>query len=150
MGIKIRPLTTADVAAVLDIHGKSFEESWQEINSLIHLNSSVGWMAMHLDEPVGFILWQLVRGEADVLSFAVLPEHRKQGIGKLLYAASEKAFLSRSIIQLFLEVAQNNPVAIEFYERRGFVQTGIRKNYYFNNNQRVIHALTFSKTLKSE
>jgi ribosomal-protein-alanine N-acetyltransferase len=150
MDIKIRPLTTADVSAVLEIHGKSFEEPWQDIHALIHLHSSVGWMGTHLDEPVGFILWQLVRGEADVLSFAVLPEHRKQGIGRLLYVASEKAFLSQGIIQLFLEVAQNNPVAIEFYKARGFIQTGVRKNYYSHNNQRIVNALTFSKTLKLE
>jgi [ribosomal protein S18]-alanine N-acetyltransferase len=150
MDIKIRPLTTADVAAVLDIHGKSFEDPWQDIHSLIHLHSSVGWIGIHLDEPVGFILWQLVRGEADVLSFAVLPEHRKQGVGRLLYAASEKAFSSQGITQIFLEVAQNNPVAIEFYKARGFIQTGVRKNYYSHNNQRVVNALTFSKTLKLE
>ena len=150
MDIKIRPLTTADVTAVLDIHGKSFEEPWQDIHALIHLHSSVGWIGTNLGGPIGFILWQLVAGEADVLTFAVLPEHRKQGIGRLLYAASEREFLSQGITQLFLEVAQNNPGAIEFYKARGFIQTGIRKNYYSHNNQRVINALTFSKTLKLE
>lgn len=150
MDITIRPLSVADESAVLEIHGKSFQEVWQDINSLLHMHSTVGWIAMHMDEPVGFILWQLVKGEADVLSFAVLPEHRKQGIGRRLYEAAEQGLLRQGITQLFLEVAQNNEYAIAFYKHYGFVKTGIRKNYYSDNNQRVIHALTFSKVLKLE
>lgn len=150
MEVNIRALTTADAQAVLDIHGQSFAEAWQNIDSLLHLHSTVGWIAFDINVPIGFILWQLVKGEADVLSFAVLAAYRKQGVGQKLYSISEQTFLTQGIMQLHLEVAQTNKGAIQFYQKQGFVRTGMRKNYYSNNNQRVIHAFTFSKTLKLE
>lgn len=150
MQFTIRPLNISDGPAILRLHQRSFEEAWQNIDSLLHLHSTVGWMAVHMGEPIGFILWQLTKGEADVLSFTVLPEYRRQGIGRALYQASEKEFLSQGVIQLFLEVAQNNKAAITFYQHQGFLKTGVRKNYYRDNHLRTVDALTFCKTLKLE
>ena len=36
----------------------------------------------------------------------------------------------RGVTRLFLEVRAGNPGAIHLYKKSGFVQTGIRKNYY--------------------
>lgn len=54
--------------------------------------------------------------------FAVLPEHRGQGIGQKLLAAVEQKARGVGCCKVTLEVQENNTRARRIYERSGFVQ----------------------------
>lgn len=61
-------------------------------------------------------------GEKDyyVDSVAVLPERRRQGIGRRLIAAAQDNAVSRGLERLALDVVADNNDAIAFYNRLGF------------------------------
>jgi ribosomal-protein-alanine N-acetyltransferase len=85
------------------------------------------------DHPVAaFCAFWLVAEQAHINNLAVLPELRGRGLGTQLLAAitDEAAHLGATL--LTLEVRQSNVPARRLYERAGFYQDGLRKNYYTN------------------
>ncbi len=77
----------------------------------------------------GYICAYTVCRESDILTVAVLPAFRKMGIGRALVNALFDA-LSGESDALFLEVRESNAAARALYEGLGFMQVGMRKNYY--------------------
>jgi ribosomal-protein-alanine N-acetyltransferase len=79
---------------------------------------------------VGFALFRVVAGEAEILTLAVLPEARRGGIGTDLLAACEDGARGAGAARLFLEVADGNIAARALYDRAGYRECGRRKGYY--------------------
>jgi len=79
-----------------------------------------------------FCAFWLVAEQAHINNLAVLPELRGRGLGAELLAAitDEAAHLGATLLSL--EVRQSNVPARRLYERAGFYQDGLRKNYYTN------------------
>ena len=71
----------------------------------------------------------LVADEAEIITVAVSPAHRRQGIARALMehmlCLAEDARAS-----VYLEVRASNTPARELYRSLGFAETGMRKNYY--------------------
>ena len=85
------------------------------------------------DRPVaGFCAFWLVIDQAHINNLAVLPELRGQGLGTQLLEAVIAEAAHLGAILLTLEVRQSNEPARRLYERAGFFQDGVRKNYYSN------------------
>jgi len=76
-------------------------------------------------------LW-LVADQAHINNLAVLPELRGRGLGTQLLAAVTDEATHLGATLLTLEVRQSNIPARRLYERAGFYQDGVRKNYYTN------------------
>jgi ribosomal protein S18 acetylase RimI-like enzyme len=87
------------------------------------------FLAFQAEEPVGImgLIRQSglkMRHRADVIMVYVRSNLRGSGIaGDLMKVAVEEA-LSSGIRQLELHVSAENPAAIRFYERQGFVEIG--------------------------
>ena len=83
------------------------------------------------EHPVaGFCAFWLVADQAHINNLAVLPELRSCGLGTQLLEAviAEAAHLGAVVVTL--EVRESNTPALKLYQRAGFKQEGIRKNYY--------------------
>ena len=75
----------------------------------------------------GFLTACVVLDEAELTSIGVLSECRRRGAAALLM----ETFLRLAEgADVFLEVRQSNVPAIALYRKFGFVQTGIRRNFY--------------------
>jgi ribosomal protein S18 acetylase RimI-like enzyme len=74
--------------------------------------------------------------EAEIISIAVSPDYRRQGLAKNLF----QNFLSQKneIKRVFLEVSVQNQPAIHFYTFLGFKKIGERKNYYQNKKLNIL------------
>lgn len=125
----IRPMQTTDVQAVYAIERavqshpwtlKQFEDSITAYQStVIEANGRVA----------GFCILQPVLDEANLLLMAIDPSMQGQGLGfRLLEQSIEQ--LQNDPIQIFLEVRESNTPAIKLYEKAGFHQIDLRKNYY--------------------
>jgi ribosomal protein S18 acetylase RimI-like enzyme len=55
-------------------------------------------------------------------SVAVLPAHRKRGIGSALVAHAEKALIQRGCAKINLQVVAGNEEVVGFYEAIGYLQ----------------------------
>ena len=76
----------------------------------------------------------------------VSKNYRRKNIGSniLKFIESNKNLLN--ISKIILEVAENNTIAIKFYEKNNFVFFKFRHNYYSINNKKL-NAMCFSKEL---
>lgn len=83
-----------------------------------------------LTAPTGFILGRVVADEAEVLTLAVDPAARRQGIGRDLVGRFKAQASARGAVTAFLEVAADNRAAIALYHTAGFVESGRRRQYY--------------------
>ncbi|MDD9716984.1 ribosomal protein S18-alanine N-acetyltransferase [Dinoroseobacter sp. PD6] len=80
--------------------------------------------------PHGFALAQVAGPEAELLTLAVAPAARRQGIACALMARFHATARARGAQEAFLEVAADNTAARALYARLGYAQAGRRKGYY--------------------
>ncbi len=132
MSVKIRVAATADLPALASLHSVCFNDQWTA-SALGQLLASAGTYALVADDAGGvrgFIVVRVAADEAEILTFAVHPLWRRQGLGRdLVYAAARRATLSGGQT-LILEVAALNFAARQLYDRLGFRQAGLRRSYY--------------------
>ncbi|MBE9475674.1 MAG: GNAT family N-acetyltransferase [Proteobacteria bacterium] len=85
--------------------------------------------------------------EVELLTIAVDPDYRRQGLAHDLMRDFEQMAKENGARDAFLEVAENNIAAIGLYQRRGFTQTGLRKDYYASLKGPRISAIVMNKPL---
>lgn len=68
--------------------------------------------------------------EADILTVAVLPDYRRQGIAKEFMRQIEAYAIEREASAMMLEVELANEPAIKLYESFGFMKISVRMDYY--------------------
>ena len=84
-------------------------------------NTIVGYCGVFLPAP---------GVEADILTVAVLPEYRRQGIAKEFMRQIEQWSRQRGASAMMLEVEQSNESAIELYIGLGYMKISVRMDYY--------------------
>ncbi|KZY39689.1 ribosomal-protein-alanine acetyltransferase [Roseovarius sp. HI0049] len=77
-----------------------------------------------------FALGRAVADEAELLTIASDPAHRRQGLGRETLSAFEADAAARGAMRVFLEVSAGNTAAIALYRAAGYAETGRRKGYY--------------------
>lgn len=97
----------------------------------------------------GFVLGRAVAGEAELLTLAVDPDHRRAGLGRRLVQAFEAASLVKQAETAFLEVAADNLGAHALYIASGFTESGRRPRYYQSPEGTKIDAILMKKSLLS-
>ena len=68
--------------------------------------------------------------EADILTVAVLPAYRRQGIAKEFMRQIEAYAVERQASAMMLEVELSNESAITLYESLGYMKISVRMDYY--------------------
>jgi ribosomal-protein-alanine N-acetyltransferase len=144
----IRPLTPEDAARIAEIHKQSFPVSWPENEMLEHIQKDLCLgVYLHEGAPLeAFILVQTALDQADVLTIATHPDHRRKGHAKTLLNAAEMKLKDRNISSLYLDVSEKNEGALALYRHCGFQAVGRRPAYYRTAAGRVA-SITFSKML---
>lgn len=142
----IREATIADAPALAFLHGLAFERPWsvEAFEGLLGDGLVAGQIAGD-----GFILWRALAGEAEILTLAVAPAARRQGLARALLTGAVKAARAAGADAMFLEVAVSNAAAIGLYDRAGFERTGRRKGYYETAGERE-DALTMRLALTAD
>jgi len=141
----LKALDADDLAVAARIHAEAFDLPWsaQVLAELLTAEGGFGLMADHS----GFILCRALAGEAEILTLAVCPDQRRQGLGRDLVIAAMAHALDRSIEAFFLEVAVDNPGALGLYLSCGFSQVGRRKGYYRRADGQMIDAIVMRRDL---
>jgi ribosomal-protein-alanine N-acetyltransferase len=126
--LKIEHMTDDDLNEVVAIEKRSFVVPKNE--SIFRHDENKYLVAKNGGRIVGYIGLEKIEGETHIINMAVDPKHRRQGIGGQLI---EKVLNDRDIF--FLEVRASNDVAQKLYEKYGFKNVGVRKNYYSDNGE---------------
>ncbi len=95
----------------------------------------------------GFALGRSAAGEAELLTLAVAPHARRQGVALALMSRFEAQAAQRGADTAFLEVGADNRAAQALYERCGYAQAGLRPRYYLAAGGAAVDALILRKAL---
>ena len=128
-------MTADHVAAVAELEKICFgTEAWSEKSVASELANQLSlWLVVLEEDAVaGYVGSQTVMDETDMMNVAVHPDHRRKGIAEALVDALVEALKEKGSHCLTLEVRASNAPAIGLYEKLGFQQVGLRKNYYRN------------------
>ena len=123
------------VASVAVIEKECFGvDAWSErsVSSELTNPLSLWLVAVEDDRVAGYVGSQTVCNETDMMNVAVTADFRRRGIGEQLVLALVEQLKALDSHSLTLEVRASNAPAIGLYEKLGFQQTGLRKNYYRN------------------
>lgn len=132
--IEIIKMDETHVTPIAELEKLCFSDPWSENSIAAELNGRFSYWLVAMEEGVlvGYIGSQSVLGESDMMNVAVHPDHRRKGIAEALVNALSRDLKAQNNVCLTLEVRDSNAPAIALYEKLGFVQVGLRKNYYHN------------------
>jgi len=152
IAIRIEPGGMADLPDVMVAMGDAFDpeygEAWTEAQCAGILGMPGSWLLIARcgDDPAGFALLRTIADETELLLIAVRNRYRRQGIARALIDQAIAVSTEDGAETLHLEVRDGNP-AVELYRGVGFVQVGMRRDYYRGRSGKVFDALTFKKRL---
>ena len=132
--MRIVNMNESHVAQVAELEKICFSDPWSEKSVASELNNPLScWLVAEENGAVaGYVGSQTVMDESDMMNVAVHPDHRRKGIAELLVTELVDALKKRGSHCLTLEVRASNEPARALYEKQGFAQVGLRKNYYRN------------------
>lgn len=132
--MNIVPMNEHHVPQIALLEQECFADPWsqQSIASELHNPLSLWLVAQEGQTLLGYVGSQTCLDETDMMNIAVSPASRRQGIARALIEALVSALRQRGSKQLTLEVRASNGPARQLYESLGFLQVGLRKNYYRN------------------
>ncbi|MFR4352541.1 MAG: ribosomal protein S18-alanine N-acetyltransferase [Roseburia sp.] len=130
--IFVRAMREEDVGAVAELEGQIFSTPWSYKSFLdsIRLSNTIFLVAEEEGKILGYIGMYLACGEGEITNVAVDFDERCRGVGGCLLAEMKKEAERRLIGSIVLEVRVSNRSAIRLYERNGFVNQGVRKDFY--------------------
>ena len=104
--------------------------SLEALRSVMAVPGTGAWLVETGQGPAGFLIARLMGDEAEVLTFGVLPESRRRGLGRRLMGALLARARDSGAVRVWLEVAEDNPAALALYTGAGFAEVGRRRGYY--------------------
>ena len=131
---RIRLAERADVPALARIERRCFSDPWSErgIQESIQSETTVALLAENEEGQLGYVMARLSGEEGEILNLAVLPGHRRQGLGRRLLEQGLALLVGRGVREAYLEVRESNLAARDLYLGFGFRPVGMRPHYYRN------------------
>ena len=90
------------------------------------------------EDIAGYVGLWFQGNEAHITEIAVREKLRGNGIGELLLIGSVRVAMERGSTVLTLEARVSNFIAQRLYDKYGFQEVGIRKNYYSDNREDAV------------
>ena len=94
-----------------------------------------------------FVLGRVTADEAEILTLATDPGHRRMGLAHRALAAFTERAAEAGAARVFLEVAADNVAALALYEAAGFTEIGRRRGYYARPGGAAADALVLALDL---
>ena len=125
----IEPAAPTDAALLHGIAERCFSSPWSEVTfaSMLGECGCAFYIARSGGSAVGFCAVRAASDEGELLDIAVLPEHRRGGIGTALLGAGLAYLRDAGTERIFLEVRVSNSAAQSMYASCGFTACGVRK-----------------------
>jgi ribosomal protein S18 acetylase RimI-like enzyme len=146
----IRLATAADAPAIADMSRQYIESglgwSWTPARIAAAITDRETNVAL-IDQPDGVLAFGIMHyaeRTAHLALLAVDPAQRRRGIAARLVAWLEKSADTAGIERIRVEARSDNPAALAFYQKLGYVQIDRLARYY----RGVLDAVRLEKTLR--
>ena len=141
MKILIREMEEKDLDRIMEVEKSAFTTPWSRNAFLIEIknNQLAKYVIAEVDgRPVAYGGIWLILDEGHITNIAVDKDFRGLGIGKKILEALIDICMKDEILAMTLEVREDNEPAKMLYKKYGFIEYGIRPNYYVEDNQDAI------------
>ena len=129
--VQWRPMLPDDLPAIAALEARIHAAPWSEGNFRDALAAGYSMrVGVRGGRIVAYGVLMLGPGEAQLLNLSVVPEDRREGLGRELLAQFIDDAQRLSAEQFFLEVRAGNRPAIALYEAAGFTPVARRAGYY--------------------
>lgn len=135
--ITYRAATIVDVPVLVSLERSIFKDDPWSAGQFKEEIANIGQSRYYIvaeseGQIIGYagILFVSAGMEADILTLAVVPEHRRKGIGRAMLHDLMSWARSKGANSYMLEVRVKNDGALALYESEGFSKVGLRQNYY--------------------
>lgn len=137
---QICPFEAKYINEILVIDSLSFSMPWSKKSITEELNNKFAkYIVMKQNNKViGYAGAWIILDEAHITNIAIHPKYRGAGAGSFILESLIEICSKDDINTLTLEVRKSNTIAQNLYNKFGFKEEGIRKNYYANNNEDAI------------
>ena len=145
----VEPATLSDAARLAELHGASFHRGWGEgeFETMLRESNTLVHRLRLKRKTVGFAVSRIGADEAEILSIAIDPRYRGQGLSRNLLLTHLGHLAGRGVRTIFLEVEENNRPALGLYKRAGFTVVGRRERYYQQAGGEQLNALLMRRDL---
>lgn len=145
----VEPATLADAPRLAQLHGASFRRGWgeSEFESMLGESNTLVHRLRRGRRTIGFAVSRIGADEAEILTIALDPRHRGQGLSGNLLLTHLGHLAGRGVRTIFLEVEENNVPALRLYKKAGFTVVGRRERYYQEPGGEQLNALLMRRDL---
>ncbi|WP_343633146.1 ribosomal protein S18-alanine N-acetyltransferase [Roseateles sp.] len=128
----LQPLRPVDLDEVMAIEAVSYSHPWTRGNFIDSLAAGYSGFVMRDEQArlCAYFLAMQVIDEMHLLNITVTADRQGQGLARRMLDALALLARARGCHQIWLEVRESNVRARKLYERYGFAQSGLRRNYY--------------------
>lgn len=147
--LSFRPVGQEAAPALVEIHAEAFANYWNihDFNDFFSVANTFAWLAEAEGQAVGMVVLRVVHEQADIITIAVRPGWRRQGIARALMDKAIEKAIEMKAESLFLDVENGNSAAIGLYSALGFAQISRRRLYYRQKDGSYTDALVMSLKL---
>ena len=146
--IKIRKANTNDIDKVVQIEREIFPTLNKKHQYREELSNAFSHFYIVYDsetnEIIGYTIFWIIEKLLEIHHITVKVKYHLSGIGSTLMRFILKKAKQEKVEQIYLEVRKSNKNAIDFYQKFGFTEGGLRKTYYQNPAE---DALVFKKSI---
>ncbi len=135
--MRLRPFRAPDFELLYQIDQACFPAgvsySREELARFITHRNSKTWVAEESGEIVGFLVAERQpEGVGHIITLDVVEQRRRRGVGTALMDAAEDWVERQGLRLIYLETAEGNFPAQQFYRARGYAQVETLERYYAN------------------
>jgi len=130
-----------DIPRILEIERASFLTPWTEgmFRSQIRFKDhAINIVLVDGGALIGYAAAWIVYDEIHLLSIAVEPEKRRQGLGREMLESLMATGKAGGGERVILEVREGNGAARSFYRAFGFCEVGKRRGYYSDTGEDAV------------
>lgn len=138
---KIRRMFLHEAEDIYEIEKKSFDGAQWPLSAFVEEAAderAIYFVATLNGKIIGYSGFWVIIDEIHLNNIAVLPEFRRCGVAVALLKKTIEYGINRGADKMTLEVNNKNDAAVALYRKFGFVDEGLRPNYYAKDEHALI------------
>lgn len=130
--ITIQRMSEDDVEEVARLERLCFSDPWSKTSFEEELKHqfSIPLVVRSGTKVIGYACLWHIDDQMEIANFAISPEFRKKGIGRMMMERVLAEAKKRGCTSVMLSVRESNLAGLNLYAKSGFVEVERRKNYY--------------------
>lgn len=138
--IYIERIREEHLSKVARLEQAIFSDAWSEqaLSETFRQSYAVILGAWAEDMLAGYVILYCIADQGEIMRIAVDEALRRRGVARQLLEETLRYCKQNGADTILLDVRESNQAAISLYKKHGYIEDGIRKNFYTNPSEDAI------------